>query len=174
MQGERRPVVRLTPVEPGHAEAMSRWISDPEIAGALGVQREASLAETHRWIEQATSENGFVPLAILAEGDHVGNVVLDRIDSGTARLSIYIGEPEARGRGIGDAAVRLALERAFGELGLHEVWLTVHVGNGAAIATYERCGFEVEEVLKDEFLIGGERTDALRMRIFGEPYTPRP
>ena len=48
---------------------------------------------------------------------------------------------------------------------LHKVWLTVHAGNAAAIAVYERCGFQTEGVLRDEFLLDGERVDALRMGV---------
>lgn len=159
--------VRLAPTEPEHAEAMCRWFSDREIAEAVGVQRQASLEETERWLARALEDDSCRPFAILSDGRHVGNVVLDKIDErlSTARLSIYIGEPDARGIGVGDAAVRLALSHAFGQLGLRKVWVTVHVHNRPAIATYRRCGFAVEEVLEGEYVVGGQRVDALRMAL---------
>nr|MBA2523923.1 GNAT family N-acetyltransferase [Solirubrobacterales bacterium] len=86
-----------------------------------------------------------------------------RVDS--SRFHIYVGEPNARGRGVGRSATLLALDRAFGPLGLHKVWLTVHARNDVAIRAYEACGFHREGTLREEFLLNGERIDALRMGI---------
>lgn len=162
--------MQLVPLAGLHAEATMRWVSDPEIAAALGLAREPSRERTVEFIEGAESDESIDASAILANGRHVGNVVLDQIDSrlGTARLSIYIGERAARGRGCGRAAIRLALERAFGDLGLHKVWLVVHERNSAAIASYEACGFREEGRLRGEFVLGEERLDALRMGVLAE------
>lgn len=154
---------------------MSRWISDPGIAEALGVHRQASLKETEGWIERALEDQAYAPFAILAAGQHVGNVILDQIDRhlAIARLSIYIGEAEARGSGVGETSVELALRHAFAELELYKVWLIVHASNGAAIATYSRCGFSVEGLLRGEFIVAGQRVDALRMAIDSDRFGSR-
>jgi len=165
---EMLPDAHLQAIGSEHAEAMNRWLSDPELAEALGVHREVSLEETSRWIARAVSDPGIHAFAVLCGGEHVGNVVLDQMDEhlSTVRLSIYIGDSAQRGRGLGDAAVALALDQAFERLGVHKVWLTVHVENERAIALYGRCGFEREGVLKGEFLLGGRRIDAVRMAAF--------
>jgi RimJ/RimL family protein N-acetyltransferase len=109
------------------------------------------------------------------DGMHVGNVVLDRIDShlATCRLSIYVGESDARGKGIGRAAVRRAVEHAFDVLGLNKVWLTVHVHNAAAIAAYVAAGFAVEGILRDEFVLRGKRCAAFTMSVLKQEYDER-
>lgn len=159
--------VRLGPLGPDHAPAMEMWAGDPQIADNVGIRGPVSLQSTATWIAAALDDDSCRPLAILLDGRHVGNVILDRIDAelGTARLSIYVGETDVRGRGVGRQAVRLALAEAFDALGLDKVWLTVHVRNAAAIAVYASCGFAVEGVLRGEFLLAGERVDALRMAI---------
>ena len=165
--GEATPGVELVPVGPEHADRMARWMRDPDVVRGLGVRGTPTLESTHAWIEHALADPSSQPFAVLADGEHVGNVVLDLLDRhlGSARLSIYIGEGASRGDGIGTAAVAHALERAREVLGLHKVWLTVHAGNAAAIAVYERCGFQTEGTLRDEFLLDGERVDALRMGV---------
>jgi RimJ/RimL family protein N-acetyltransferase len=170
-----REDVRLSPIEPGHAEAMSRWLSDPEIAGALGVHREVSLEETERWIARALKDDSCWPFAILVGDRHVGNVVLDQLDRyiSSARLSIYVGEPNARGAGVGEAAIRLALADAFGRLGLYKVWLIAHNLNEGAIGLYLKCGFVIEGVLRGEFIFRGERIDAVRMGICADRFEPK-
>lgn len=165
-QGADVPDVRLAPVSLEHAEAMARWMADAEIARGLGLRREPSLDGTRAWIERAEADPTCHPFAILAAGTHVGNVVLDLLDSylGTARLSIYLGERSARGTGVARKALVLAAEHGQA-LGLHKLWLTVHVGNSRAIALYARAGFLVEGVHRDEFMLDGRRTDVLRMGL---------
>lgn len=105
-------------------------------------------------------------LAVLVDGRHVGNVVVDEANehAGTARLSIYIGENEFRRQGIAGHAIELAVERAR-ERGLYKLWLTVHAENAAARALYDRVGFVREGILPGEFLIDGRRVDAIRMSL---------
>jgi RimJ/RimL family protein N-acetyltransferase len=143
------------------------WVSDPEVAGHLGLRSEPSLAKTEAWLARATSDDSLRGFAILLDGRHVGNVVLDLVDRQllTARLSVYVGEAAARGAGVGTTAVYHCLHEAFENLGLAKVWLVVHVHNAPAIVAYTRLGFQVEGVLREEFVLDGERVSALRMGI---------
>ena len=102
----------------------------------------------------------------------MGNVVLDQFDprARTARLSIYIGEPDHRGKGVGATAVYRALEHAFLKRGLNKVWLTVHTENARAIKAYLKVGFQPERVDKDAFLLGARRVDGIYMGILGSDF----
>jgi RimJ/RimL family protein N-acetyltransferase len=157
-----RPRVKLAPLGPEHAERMLAWMKDPEVAGNLGLKSEPTAEKTRAFVERA-QDGSVAGFAVLHEGEHVGNVVLDEIDrrAASARLSIYLGR--ARARGIGTAAVELALEEAFGRLALHRVWLTVHEKNAAAIAVYRKTGFVVEGTLRDAFVLDGKRIASLLM-----------
>jgi len=161
------PAFFLAPLGPEHAAAMLRWMQDPEVAENLGLRNLPTWEKTIAWIAQANAADDCVPLAIMPDGKHVGNVILDRIDRylGTVRLSIYIGDASDRGRGVGRAAVKAAVNYAFETLELHKVWLTVHQHNARAIAAYEAAGFAREGVLRDEFLLRGARCHAVVMGI---------
>src|SRR5271166_6774416 len=104
---------------------MFAWMQDPAVRDGIGLGTQPSLEKTHAWIRGALADPTIKVFAITWRGDHVGNVVLDRRDSRlhTARLSIYIGPPVARGRGLGRAAVVAAARFAFHEWGLHKLWL---------------------------------------------------
>jgi RimJ/RimL family protein N-acetyltransferase len=164
---EQRRDVELGPLLAEHAPATLRWVCDPEVSRNLGIRRTRSLAATVDWINASATDPAVHAFAIMVGGRHVGNVVLDQIDSqlGVARLSIYIGEADARGGGVGRATISLVLAEAFGRLALHKVWLIVHPGNGAAVSVYAAAGFAVEGVLRDEFLLDGERVPVLRMAV---------
>ncbi len=165
--------ISLAPLVGGHAAAMSRWMDDPEVRNNVGLRREPSLERTVAWISAAQLDPSIRPFAILCDGAHVGNVILDRIDDHlrTARLSIYIGDAHARGAGIGRAAAWLALREAFDSLGMHKVWLTVHPRNTAALKTYAALGFKTEGVLRGEFILDGERLDALYLGVLRQELT---
>jgi RimJ/RimL family protein N-acetyltransferase len=157
--------VTLVPLRAAHAPAMVRWLRDPSVASNLGLRTKPTLAKTRAFITSAARSKDVCARAILVDGAHVGTIVLDHIDRmiQKARLHIYIGESGVRGKGGGRRAVELALELAFGELGLHKVWLTAHARNTAAIRAYEAVGFEVEGTHRGEFLLDGERIDEIYM-----------
>ncbi len=158
-------MVTLGPLTPAHADAMLRWMLDPTVSKNLGLRSEPTAEKTAQWLDRAAGDDTIEARAILSDGQHVGNVVLDQIDRhvSRARLSIYVGETSARSRGVGKSAVQLALELAFGDLGLHKVWLTVHGRNAAAIAAYKAVGFLVEGTHRDEFVLDGERLAEIYM-----------
>lgn len=166
--------VTLVALGPEHAAATFSWVSDPVIAANLGLKREATMARTEAWIAAAGRSDDRQAYAILRERSHVGNVVLDLVDPhlGTARLSIYLGEPSARGTGVGRAAMKQVLGEAFGPLGLHKVWLTVHPGNVGALRLYASLGFLVEGLLRDEFILDGRRLPAIRMGLLRSEFGP--
>ena len=161
------PSVTLGRLRAGYAPAIVRWLRDPIVSANLGLRSEPTLAKTRAFIATAKTDDEVCARAILVDGKHVGNVVLDQIDRkvGKARLHIYVGDAEARGHGVGRRAVALALELAFEELGLRKVWLTVHERNLAAVRAYQAAGFVVEGTHRAEFALGNELLDELYMGI---------
>lgn len=172
----RRGDVTLGELGDRHAAATFLWVSDREVARNLGLRRTPTLAGTAEWIAALRGREDARAFAILVDGAHVGNLVLDQIDRylGTTRLSIYIGPRAARGGGVGRTAIGLVLREAFGAMGLHKVWLTVHPDNAAAIRAYSAIGFQLEGVLRDEFILDGVRVPALRMGILAGECGPQP
>jgi len=159
--------VELQEIGPEHAEQMLRWMLDPDVADNVGLRSQPTLERTLEWIAKAQTRGTTRAWAIVHAGEHVGNVVLDCLDSHlqSARLSIYLGEATARGQGVASTALRLALGRGFNGLELHRIWLTVHERNTRAALLYARLGFRLEGILRDEFLLRGKRVNALMMSI---------
>lgn len=162
-----RSDVKVVPLALAHAPNMFRWMCDPVIRKNIGLRSEPSLERTEAWIKNALQDPTMCPFAVLLDNQHVGNVVLDRIDSylASARLSVYIGEPSARRAGVGLTAVYRALLEGFQNLSLHKIWLTVHCQNYAAIHMYTKLGFTLEGILRDEFWLDGQRVNVLYMGL---------
>jgi [ribosomal protein S5]-alanine N-acetyltransferase len=171
-----RSDVSISPLGFEHAENMLRWMNDPEVSDNVGLRTQPSLEGTHNWLRRAIEDRQTRAYAISLDSRHVGNLVFDRIDDylSNARLSIYIGERDARGTGVGSQALRLGLAEAFERLSLHKVWLTVHVHNTRAIQTYLRAGFVMEGIVRDDFRLNGQLVSAFYMGMLrGEfPLSP--
>ena len=73
--------------------------------------------------------------------------------------------PSAQGRGAGRALVEAAVDRAR-SAGAAKVTLAVLGSNGSARRLYERCGFEVEGVLRGEYRLSGVEVDDVLMARF--------
>src|SRR5271156_2046719 len=146
---------------------MFRWMQDPDVSRNLGLRTEPTLEKTHQWISQALNDPQIYPFAIESNEKHIGNVIFDHIDRylSNARLSVYIGEAEARGTGAGFTGLYLAIREAFSILELNKVWLTVHTKNARAIAVYVKLGFQVEGVLRDDFRLDGKLVPTLHMGL---------
>jgi len=73
-------------------------------------------------------------------------------------------EPGRRGVGIGRRLVEAAVAAARGR-GARRLTLRVLGPNAAARAVYEACGFVVEGVLREEFLLDGRYVDDVLMAL---------
>lgn len=90
----------------------------------------------------------------------------------SARLAIGIFRADLRGRGVGRRAIALALNAAFGPLGLHRVELRVLAKNMQAIRCYEAVGFRHEGRLRQAARIGNTYEDDLIMAILATDDRP--
>lgn len=163
--------VTLKPIALEHAESMFRWMSDPNVADNLGLRQKPSLERTRDWIDKITRSHDSA-FAIEWEKTHVGNVVLDQKDDKvrSARLSVYIGDCNVRGRGIGTAAIQKVLEMAFDRMNLNRVWLLVHELNLPALQMYKRLGFREEGRQVEAFYFREHLVDAILMAVLKRDY----
>ena len=81
---------------------------------------------------------------IQADGRDAGTVWLEEAENGReAALGILLGETALFGKGIGRAAIKLALAEARDLFPFRRVILHVRKANARAIACYRACGFAV-------------------------------
>lgn len=158
----RRPIllpgrqVTLRSARAGDQGILERLRADPEIDHYMGVDAQGpTLLWRHVYL--GDQSGALVDLVVADTRDQpIGLVSLwDRtIPHQAAELSIWIGEGHRNG-GNGTEALRLTLRYAFDDVKLHKVYLRVLEYNTRAIRTYEKCGFRVEGVLRDEMRVNG-------------------
>ena len=161
--------VVLRPLGPEHAAALFRSTQDPVVRRLTGTHRDFTHEDIERWAATRAEHTDRLDLAIHRREDDafVGDLALLDFDpaNGSVGIRVALAHADLRGRGYGSGAMRLALDHAFGTVGVHRVALDVYAFNEGAIRTYERLGFRHEGRLRDALLWEGERHDALLMSV---------
>jgi diamine N-acetyltransferase len=163
--------VRLRPIERDDLPRFVEWFSDPEVRHHLLVYLPFSLAQEERWFEglqgRLERQEDLVLAVETAEGVHIGNIGLNRIDwkNRNAELGIVIGEKAYWDQGYGTDAIRTLLGLAFREMNLHRIFLRVDEDNVRGIRCYEKAGFQREGTFRDVVFKGGAYLDQYVMSI---------
>jgi ribosomal-protein-alanine N-acetyltransferase len=142
------------------------WLSAPR-------DRETFLAYLDR-VQRPTC-SGYV-VRLVGAGDLVGFVNVNDIVVGAQRsASIGYGAFVPHdGAGLLTEAVGLALDEAFGPLGLHRIEANVQPGNDRSLALVRRLGFRLEGYSPRLLHVDGDWRDHLRWAIVADEWLARP
>lgn len=159
--------VRLKPFEREDALLALEWVNDEELARAVDRALPVTRIEHERWHEALISRPDAVTFAVALDQQPVGVCGLKNQHPRArhAELWIYLGRPEARGRGHGAEAVRLLADFGFRRLNLNRIYLYVAHDNEPALRAYRRCGFREEGRLREHMYRDGAYVDALLMGL---------
>ena len=140
---------------------MLEWMHDPAVnhvfrADFASMTRDRALLFIQG--ARAATERHY---AICDDADeYMGTISLKHIDeaNGTAEYAIVLRRA-AQGQDYAGFATREILRIAFGELGLHKVYLNVLKENEHASGFYEHMGIRYEGTQREQLLLGGRRQD---------------
>lgn len=123
------------------------------------VDAESALLLLERFALLQASDEGRL-YGIWLDGKLVGGTLFKTFDakSGTCEVGVWL-EPEAQGRGLITAAVRLMMDWAFDVRGMHRVEWRTDPRNERSRAAAKRLGMTREGVLRSSFVINGARQD---------------
>lgn len=139
------PEIEVRRAEPGDYAAIREIYDQP---GAVGGTLQVPLPSEALWKQRmAEPPEGLHHLVALVDGKLVGQLGLHvfpgprRRHAATLGMAVHDGW---HGKGIGTALMNAALDLADNWLQLKRLELTVFIDNEAAIALYQRMGFEIE------------------------------
>lgn len=111
---------------------------------------------------RATARRGqALPFSITLEGQFAGQLTLGNVVRGSLK-SAWVGywvESRVAGGGVGTAAVALAVDHAFGPVGLHRIEATARPENAASLRVLTKLGFRDEGLLQRYLEVDGEWRD---------------
>jgi len=160
--------VSFRPLTEADLPALVRWLADPEVVEFYG-DPPATLEEArhdyvepdeggpaHRYVIEWTSLDGASRDVGEIQWHHPYHDTSTHWDSG---IDILIGDPSARGRGVGIEAIRVMLAYLFEVRGVHRVLIDPEVANARGIHVYERAGFHPDGVVRHAAFEHGEYVD---------------
>jgi UDP-4-amino-4,6-dideoxy-N-acetyl-beta-L-altrosamine N-acetyltransferase len=166
MDGQRVTLRRMTVAD---TDTVLRWRRDASVLTQLFSDAPPTREAHLRWLADVEARGDRHEFVIVERESRraVGTIGLGQIDRRhrRAEYGVLIGEPDARGKGLAAEASRLLLRYAFGELGLHRVFLNVLADNEAALRLYERLGFKTEGCLRQHVSKGGRLRDVIVMAV---------
>lgn len=143
----------LRRLERGDLSRTRAWLHRPDVHSKIGVRIPFTREQQLQWFRRLQRDESKVVFAVCRKADdaHIGNVSLDLIDRRhrNARLSIFIGDQSARGKGLGSEALRLLEQYARDELGLHKIWCKTDAGYPEVMKFYRRLGYAREGLLRE-------------------------
>ena len=95
----------------------------------------------------------------------IGVCRLRKQDTGSVRYSIGIYDDSLFSKGIGSKVTKTIIYFAFNTLNLKELELMVLEYNKRAIRCYEKCGFQVVNILKDSLELDGMKYNDIIMKV---------
>lgn len=147
------------------------WVNDLEVMQYFAMrQQRIEEEEERRYLETLLTSKTDRAFSVYTDGEggseYVGQCSVNQIywPARNGRVFLVVQKSMQHG-GRGAEMLKLLIERAFGELDLHKLWLIVRRSNLKAQAMYLRAGFEFEGVLRDEYCVNGQYYDMVRMGI---------
>lgn len=163
--------VALRPVRFRDGSAWSRQrLRDEAYLRPWEPEAEGSWAQRHTTMAwpvmcsglRATARRGqALPFSITLDGQHAGQLTLGNMVRGALR-SAWVGywvESAVAGGGVATGAVALAVDHAFGPVGLHRVEATVRPENAASLRVLAKLGFRDEGLLQRYLEVDGAWRD---------------
>ena len=151
------------------------FVNDEELKKLLvtNVPFPMTLWEEKEWVKsQKSSQDGSYNFAIedIETKKYIGGCGIQEVNwlSRVATVGIMIGDKEYWGKGYGTDAMKVLMNFIFNNMNIRKIRLSTFSFNMRARKSYEKCGFEVEGILKDEIFKDGKYYDEIIMSVFNK------
>jgi RimJ/RimL family protein N-acetyltransferase len=172
--------LRFTPAHPEDAERILEAIDPSTLTNFSFFAKPVGLEDERRYLERmdrSTHDHLYLIEEITRsepeERRLIGSIGLHELDDVlcATRLGCIIYRKADRGRGYGGEAIRLMLDIAFTRLHLHKVYIQFFASRGAhEIVHWQKKGFTVEGTLREEYRLGDDWKDMIRMSMLDREY----
>ncbi|QFT87553.1 Spermidine N(1)-acetyltransferase [Bacillus sp. THAF10] len=170
-------LVTLRPFTMEDLPFIEECLIDPEVNKFTGgTEDDFDKEVVKNWYATRNEQEDRLDLAIIDNrtNNPVGEVVLNLYNEelNSMNFRIMIG-PTGRNRGFGTEATELLLHFIFEQTKLAQLTLSVFAFNPRAIHVYEKIGFKLESIDKNELQYEGKWIDSINMVLTKESWLQR-
>jgi ribosomal-protein-alanine N-acetyltransferase len=151
------------------------WLNDPEVNRYLEVRYFLHNIEGCRqFVKQVNDDQSQhlfgIFMAQEEESRHVGNIKLGFVNHHHRRgqLSLFIGEKDCWGKGLGTEAIKTITQWGFDRLALEKLEAGCYEENLGSLKAFLRAGYQVEGFFRKHLMDNGRRTGSFWLGIL--PY----
>jgi UDP-4-amino-4,6-dideoxy-N-acetyl-beta-L-altrosamine N-acetyltransferase len=164
--------VRLRNLEGADKDRLLGWRNRADVRRWMYTDHLISPAEHERWFTGALQDPNRRYWMVELEGRPVGlaSVEIAAVHR-RATWGWYLGEPDARGRGVGAYAQYCGIETVFDELGLNKLWSEVLADNEGAWRLHEAFGFKREALFRAHVWKGGMAHDVVGLGLLADDWS---
>ena len=147
MKGKKMTGVKfiLNPSSSKYYENYTAWLSENLVMRAMELSEPMQEAQQKKWFRQGITSTNTVRFEILEKATKkpIGFCLIHDIDEriSSAKVAVYIGDPNYRFRGYGSETLNLLCKYALYELKLHSLWCEVPSYNSGALSIFRKQGF---------------------------------
>ena len=161
--------VSLRPITREDTGLIVAWRNNPEVMKNFIFRQPFTRALHENWLATKVDTGKVIQYIIVDKetGRSVGSVYFRDIDpeNESAEYGMFIGEDEARGKGIGSETVRLFTRFGLDVLRFHRISMRVLADNAASRRSCEKGGFIMEGIFRDMVKLDGEYRDVIFMAM---------
>ncbi|MBZ8139594.1 UDP-4-amino-4,6-dideoxy-N-acetyl-beta-L-altrosamine N-acetyltransferase [Rubrivivax gelatinosus] len=167
------PADHLRPVAEDDVETMRLWRNDARVRGNMYTQHEISAQEHQAWWRRTCNNPAHRYCVAMLDGVASGIVAFTSIDTFHGHASWAFYSAPAAPPGTGSRMEFIALDYAFGTLGLHKLHCEVLAYNQPVLRLHKKFGFQVEGVFREQFKTDAGRVDIHRLAILDHEWQQR-
>jgi RimJ/RimL family protein N-acetyltransferase len=146
-------MIKLEKFDKTDYDRLIGWIDSEKLMVVFSAQA-FSFPITHKQLDVYVNTSNRIAYRVIDVTNNkiIGHAELKNVDynNSSARIcSVLVGNKNIRNKGYGTLIINELVRIGFSELKLHRLDLGVYDFNKQAIKCYQKCGFEIEGLLKD-------------------------
>ncbi|HDZ3451913.1 UDP-4-amino-4,6-dideoxy-N-acetyl-beta-L-altrosamine N-acetyltransferase [Pseudomonas aeruginosa] len=163
----------LREIKAEELEVMLMWRNAPSVRANMYTRHEISWDEHLAWWERTKSRKDQAYFMYEYKGVSSGIVAFTGIDSTNRNSSWAFYASTEAPKGTGSRMEFLALDYAFGDMGLHKLYCEVLAFNAPVIKLHQKYGFKAEGVFREHHMVDGAYVDIHRLGILATEWSDK-
>lgn len=165
-------MLKLAKIEEADLETLMHWRMLPEVTKYMFTEPKLNIDMQREWFQAINRDPTCKHWIIKFNTTKVGTVYLTNIDLKNSRCSwgYYIADTSIRGKGFGKMLEYNTYDFVFCELGLNKLVSEVLAFNERVVHIKEKCGSQVEGILRQHIKKGHTYYDVVIMGILRDEW----